>query len=265
MSAAPSQPGCILHPELAKVSDYLPMPATAVRFTAQDRRQQIKQVAMELFARQGFNGTTTRQIADRAGVNEAIVFRHFPRKDDLYWSVIEDKCRLGERRKRLEHQLQAGGEDRHVLTGIAEEILRRNWADPGMSRLLFFCALENHRLTQRFFRTYVAERYEALEQFIRGRIRAGSFRRVDPLLAARGFLGMVVYHFLIQELFGGKRYQRFDPRQVAATLTDIWLEGMLTRAPRRRLNGKARRNGTSRSAPLVFPRPYPGGKKGKSA
>ncbi|HXZ28779.1 MAG TPA: TetR/AcrR family transcriptional regulator [Terriglobales bacterium] len=237
------------------------MPATAPRFSAQDRRQQIMQVAMELFARQGFKGTTTRQIADQAGVNEAIVFRHFPCKDDLYWSVIESKCHLGERRRWLEHELQQGGEDRHLLTGIAEEILQRNWADPGMSRLLFFSALENHRLSHRFFRTYVAERYEALARFIRGRIRAGVFRRVDPLLAARGFLGMVVYHFLIQELFGGKRYQKFDPREVSATLTDIWLEGMLTRGPRRRLHGKARRNGASRT-PLQFPS-APSSRKGR--
>lgn len=239
------------------------MSATAPRFSAQDRRQQIMQVAMGLFARQGFNGTTTRQIAQQAGVNEAIVFRHFPCKEDLYWSVIADKCRVGERRRRLEDQLREGGEDRQLLQGIAEEILQRNWADPGMSRLLFFSALENHRLSHRFFRTYIAERYEALERYIRGRIRAGVFRRVDPLLAARGFLGMVVYHFLVQELFGGKRYQKFDPRQVAATLTDIWLEGMLTRTPRR-LNGRARRNGHAR-APLAFPRPHPRAKKGKQA
>ena len=229
------------------------MATARVRFTAENRRQQILQVASRLFARQGFNGTTTRQIANQAGVNEAIVFRHFPRKEDLYWSVIESKCQVGERRKRLELQLRSGGGDREVLTDIAEDILRRNWADPGMSRLLFFSALENHRLSNRFFRTHIKRRYEALAQYIRDRIRAGIFRRVDPLLAARGFLGMVVYHFLIQELFGGKRYQKFQPRQVAATLTDIWLEGMLRRAPRRRLNGKARRNGKNHAAPLPFP------------
>ena len=42
------------------------------------------QVAMELFARQGYQGTTTRQISERAHVNEALIFRHFPRKEDLY-------------------------------------------------------------------------------------------------------------------------------------------------------------------------------------
>ncbi len=48
---------------------------------------------------------------------------------------------------------------------------------------------------------------------------------MDPLLAARGFLGMVWYHFQIQELFGGKR-ANFDPHHVSETLGDVWLRGM---------------------------------------
>jgi hypothetical protein len=62
------------------------------------------------------------------------------------------------------------------------------------------------------------------------------------LLAARGFLGMVVYHFLVQELFGGEQYRSFDAEEVAATLSGIWLAGMLNPAGQRGLNG---RNGHS--------------------
>ena len=40
---------------------------------------------------------------------------------------------------------------------------------------------------------------------------------------------MVVYHSWVQELFGGKRFQKFDNRQVSKTLADIWLAGMLQR------------------------------------
>ena len=197
------------------------------RVSAQDRRQQIMQAAMKLFARQGFEGTTTRQIAERAQVNEAIIFRHFPHKEDLYWLIIEDKCRIARERKRLARNLRIDSLDRKGLAAIAEDILRRNSEDITLSRLLLFSALENHRLSHRFFRTYVARRYEALADHIRAHIRKGNFRRVDPLLAARGFFGMVGYHLLIQELFGGKRYQEFDPKRVSATLADIWLRGML--------------------------------------
>ena len=69
------------------------MATTQVRFSAADRRQQILDVATELFAAQGFQGTTTRQIAERSRVTEALIFRHFPGKEELYWAVIERKIR----------------------------------------------------------------------------------------------------------------------------------------------------------------------------
>ena len=205
------------------------MAAKPTRVNSRDRHQQILQVAMELFARQGFEGTTTRAIAQRARVNEAILFRHFPHKEDLYWAVIEHRCRDARARAGLESKLRSEAGDREVFAAIAEDILRRNTEDTTLSRLLLFSALENHRLSHRFFQSFVAKNYEMLAEHIRQRIRARVFRRVDPLLAARGFLGMVIYHFLIQELFGAKRYQKFDLRQVSNTITDIWLRGMLAR------------------------------------
>jgi len=184
------------------------------------------QAATKLFARQGFEGTSTREIAELARVNEAIIFRHFPRKEDLYWAILEDKIHPRNEGAGLEDRLATGEDDRRVFRAIADDVLRSNTEDPSLSRLLLFSALENHRLSHRFFRTYVADYYEVLAQHIRKRIRSGAFRHVDPLLAARGFLGMISYHFLIQELFGGKRYHRFDAERVTETLTDIWLEGM---------------------------------------
>lgn len=199
------------------------MSTSQVRIPAGERRQQILELATELFARQGFRGTTTREIAQRVRVNEAIIFRHFPTKEDLYWAVIENQIQIRAGRVRLEAKLAAGGNDREMLTGIAEELLNR---DVTLSRLLLYTALENHELSHRFFRTHVAQYLEMLAEYIRQGIAAGRFRDVDPLLAARGFLGMLVYHFQIQELFGGKRVQTFDPHQVSQTLVDLWLKGM---------------------------------------
>ena len=123
---------------------------------------------------------------------------------------------------------------------MAREFLVRTPHDTELTRLLWFTALENHTLSERFFRTFVADYYDALGDYIRERIRQGKFRKVDPLLAARSFFGMVVYHFLIQELFGGEKYQQSDPEQVATTLAGIWLGGMQTSVaglPANGLNG----------------------------
>ena len=196
------------------------------RVSAADRRKQIVQVAMDLFASRGFRGTTTRRIAQKVGVNEAIIFRHFPHKEDLYWAVIDHKCRDTRGRQDASEKLGADGDDREIFAAIAEDLLRRNSEDTTLTRLLLFSSLENHRLPHRFFRTYVSGYYEMLADHIRRRIQKGRFRHTDPMLAARGFLGMVTYHFLVQELFGGKSSVKYDPRRASRVLTDIWLNGM---------------------------------------
>jgi AcrR family transcriptional regulator len=226
-----------------------------IRYSAADRRQQILDVALKLFARHGFQGTTTRRIAQAAAVNEALIFRHFPTKEELYWAVLQRECdREGGpgafQQKLVTHQ----GVDRELFVGIACEILDRRSRDTTLSRLLLFSALENHRLSQRFFRTYLAQYFETLARYIQDGIEDGRFRALDPMLAARGFLGMVVYHAWVQELFAWKQVQKFNNRDVAQTLTDIWFAGMLlpareakTVAPRTGRNGSSQTNNSNGS------------------
>lgn len=208
------------------------------RIAAPDRRQQIMDAATELFARQGFKGTTTRQIAEHVGVNEALLFRHFSKKEDLYWAIIDHKCRTATGLDRL----SAGpwpSADGALFAGIAEDMLRRHEKDGNLLRLVLYTALESHRLSRRFFDTYIAVRYRALAEQIRDRIRRRRFRKMDPVLAARGFIGMVVYHALIEEFFGGKRSSELDTKRVSETIADIWLSGM-------RQSGPGKRKGDSR-------------------
>ena len=199
-----------------------PMP----RLTSSDRKKQILEVATELFGRHGFDGVTTRQIADGAGITEAMVFRHFATKDDLYWEVLSCKSAPDEVKKRLEERLQTDVEPLEIFTAIARYVLNRNMQDPAKSRLLLFSALENHRLSQRFFKTYMSEWYELLASYIRRQMEEGKFRKVDPVLAARGFVGMVFHHYLVQELFGGGKYQSYDVEEVAQTMAELWLNGI---------------------------------------
>lgn len=218
----------------------------ALRLSARDRRQQILEVASGIFARKGYEGATTREIAEEAGVNEALLFRHFPSKESLYWTMLEELCLAASRRGRMQKTFEKGGSDFEVFRAIARDMLARSPRDRELTRLLWFTALENHELSSRFFNTFIAGYFESLAGYIGTRIRQGAFRKTDPLLAARGFVGMVVYHFLIQELFGGDHYRKFDPDEVAGTLAGIWLQGMETppaRGSKNGINGSHFRNG----------------------
>src|ERR1051325_7893696 len=108
------------------------------RVPAEDRKEQILNVSMSLFARRGFEGTTTRQIAELARVNEAIIFRHFPSKADLYWAIIRRKYNHEGRTRMLEERIAAGASRFEIFSSIAEQMLSRSRVDENITRLLLF-------------------------------------------------------------------------------------------------------------------------------
>ena len=62
------------------------------RLDNDERRKAIVAAAGPLFARKGFAGTTTRELAEAAGISEALLFRHFPTKKQLYSEILRLGC-----------------------------------------------------------------------------------------------------------------------------------------------------------------------------
>ena len=60
------------------------------RMSADARRLEIIKAARRAFAKHGFYGTTTKALAREAGVSEALLFKHFSTKDDIYNAMLED-------------------------------------------------------------------------------------------------------------------------------------------------------------------------------
>jgi len=63
-----------------------------IRLDSDERRRAIVAAAVPLFARKGFAGTTTKEIAEAAGISEALLFRHFPSKKHLYDEILRLGC-----------------------------------------------------------------------------------------------------------------------------------------------------------------------------
>ncbi len=59
------------------------------RISADERRELVLEVAIEEFAKRGLHGTPTQDIANRAGISHAYLFRLFPTKSDLFIAVTE--------------------------------------------------------------------------------------------------------------------------------------------------------------------------------
>src|SRR3989442_14798026 len=63
------------------------------RLSAEQRREAIVTAALPLFARKGFGNTTTRELAEEAGVAEALIYKHFPSKESLYAEIQNTGCK----------------------------------------------------------------------------------------------------------------------------------------------------------------------------
>ena len=63
---------------------------TAPRLSADARREQILDVAIEVFGRAGFHGASMNDIADAAGVTKPVLYQHFDSKNDLYSALLDE-------------------------------------------------------------------------------------------------------------------------------------------------------------------------------
>jgi len=189
------------------------------------KRQDIIKAAIEVFARNGFRGTTTRDLAAHAEVNEAIIFRHFNTKQELYRAILEQKLTQRQDARCEEGQHRAPTlTDEEFFENFGHQFLIRHEEDSTFMRLLMFSALEGHELSEMFLSS-VAGR-DPLASYIQRRMDDGVFRRMDPNLAARAILGMFVAYIQMQEIFGQKKIKAFERNEVVKTFVSIFLAGM---------------------------------------
>jgi AcrR family transcriptional regulator len=194
---------------------------------AENRRRQIVAIAAELFSKKGFSGTTTKEIADQAGVSEAIIFRHFPSKEVLYAAILDYKTRETAQHLRSHLREAANRKDDVAFFGsLAYSALELHRKDPTLMRLLLYSALEGHELSEIFFASTAQETRSFVRRYIKQRAADGAFREIDPNVAARAFVGAVIFHAQTRALFKTDDV-RISSRQIADRFVDLFLAGAL--------------------------------------
>jgi TetR/AcrR family transcriptional regulator len=199
------------------------------RMAGEERRLQILRVAMHLFSQRGFRGTTTKEIARAAGVSEAMVFRHFATKEELYSAILDHKACLHDELDPLQVVSEAISrkDDRAVFEGLALDALNRHDCDPEFHRLLLHSALEGHELAQMFWEKFVKRVYRILSKYIRERQRDGAMVEVEPTVIVRAFIGMIIHHSLNNNLWDRQRQLlKISNETAAREFTNILLHGV---------------------------------------
>src|SRR6266581_3017984 len=202
---------------------------SAARMAGEERHLQILRVAMNLFSQRGFRGTTTKEIALAAVVSEAMVFRHFATKEELYSAILDQKACLHDEMGPCQAVADAIArkDDRAVFEAMALDALNHHQQDPQFQRLLLHSALEEHELAQMFWKKFVHRVYQSLGDYIRERQREGAMVNIKPAIIVRAFVGMIVHHSLNNNLWDRERQLLNISNETAAReFTNILLHGV---------------------------------------
>jgi TetR/AcrR family transcriptional regulator len=212
------------------------------RFSAEERRNQLLDIALELFSERGFEGTTTKSIAAAAGVSEAIIFQHFATKEELYTGILDyiaQKSKMEEWEYQLRQHAEAQDDEALVLS-MVERILESNRSDPRFQRLTFQAVLSGHPLPK-----LMAQRVLPLHQFlcsyIAKRQKQGVFRKCDPAAAVHAMVSMPSYYGLAKSMFGFDQI-KLSEHNMALSFARLILGGL--KAPNGSSSKKGRKHAT---------------------
>ena len=204
---------------------------TRKRLTGGERRRQIIDAATTLFGRDGYNGTTTRALAEAAGVSEATIFKHFPTKDALHLAAFSRRAMAGSEAFFEEIEALADrGEDEALLRSVVAALLVSYEQDRDMQRMLLFAWLEqtadeNERLWANM-KEYPL--FPFLDRWVARRQAEGLFVSDARELLVAAVLALPVRYAIRHKLY--RLSANHGDEDVAATFARFLLRG-LTAAP----------------------------------
>ncbi|HTW66864.1 MAG TPA: TetR/AcrR family transcriptional regulator [Bryobacteraceae bacterium] len=234
-------------PPTASAEPPIPASNRTTRMPGEDRRRQLLRVAVDSFARNGFSGTKTKDIAAAAGVSEAILFRHFASKEDLYHAILDEKeATMGGDRWFVEmNELAERRDDRGLFRHVARQIIRSFREDAAFHRLLLYASLEGHLLADLFHERFGLPMGDFLARYVAQRQCEGAFRECSPGVAVMFLIGSTVHYAMARYVMGVKKFPP-EEEDIVEQFVELTLSGLERQAGLERKPGVERHAGPER-------------------
>lgn len=187
----------------------------------------IVEAAVQLFSRQGFAASSTHEIARLAGVSEVTVFRHFPRKRDLFWAATESRLRRLRISKELRGRLENDENPRTALPGIVALLVETLHHQPETIRLLYLSLFELDHGADRVLRKHLIPLFQPLREYLARCATKGLIRDVEPGITALGLAALIAVHQGLQSVLTEDGMPCASTDDAIAAYSDFWMTAML--------------------------------------
>jgi len=201
--------------------------------TVADNRRKIERAALKLFTRQGFHGTTVREIAHKADVSMGKLYLYYPNKEDIFIGLVQHMEQKMEALRRTELLPLMQSPDPDSLRKLGMAVGRVVSENLDYWRLMYVDVVEfRHKHFLNSYREVAGGlRNYSTALFQKAPIPFPS--NVDPGFAYVNLYLQFVTYFLVEELFGAKRYLGVSDEEAIDQFVRLY-----TRSPKDRTSKK---------------------------
>lgn len=198
--------------------------ASSVSGRSEKTRERILDAALELFGAKGFAGTTTKDIARKARVNEVTVFRIFRSKQLLYTSMFAERSLLPSIMRSVEFDLDGPLDE--IMVRNVSTVLRTLKMNRHMFMVMLSDAWRQPKTRKTLGEVPMQRAIQFLGTMLERQMDAGRLRRMEPELAARALIGMVQAYFLTTYLMQGSADDEERDERFVRGFVSIFLNGL---------------------------------------
>jgi AcrR family transcriptional regulator len=192
----------------------------------EDRREQILDAAMRVFAEKGFTRTTNKDIASEAGITAGLIYHYFESKEAVFKAIIEQRSPLS-----IIRQLPAeilAQPPAIFLPFLAQQVLGIVEGEPFVQilRMILPEIIHNPKLTP--VGNELIQKVSAfLASYFEAQMHEGNLRQADPVLVAHMFMGNIMSFILRRQILRDAAFLHYTHEQIANTVTETMLQGLL--------------------------------------
>jgi AcrR family transcriptional regulator len=199
-----------------------------------DRRQQILEAALDLFAEQGLNGATSKEIAERAEVTHGLIYFYFKTKEELFKAAFEYALERALARLDVAAISQSDDPPEQALTQLLARILDALNAPRmrNMSRLMMHTMAHDDwsagplHECKLHVRSTIVSVVDAVRAYLDRQVELGRLRPVNTEIVAKFLVGGVVSSVRWAQTGG---LADVPPEETARAITDVCVRGLLLR------------------------------------
>jgi AcrR family transcriptional regulator len=195
-----------------------------------DRRQQILEAALDIFAEHGFDGATTKAIVAKADVTQGLIYFYFASKEDLFYAAFEHQSQHVVLQG-LTNILDLDAEPESVITQFVVHVVTV-MDEPRNIKLLRIWSQSQSMLAKKGGEKFSAIKSLAtpisteLQTYFEEQIKRGKLRPIDAHLTANLLTGSIVSS-IIRQALGSGEHVSYSREELASGITQIFLHGLL--------------------------------------